>query len=137
MLFRSKAIWHVKNVDMSSNVFGDFGYFPFFAGAVSGSILFFGLCSRFKSGSVLTSLSTGTLVVLGLHWPVFRFVGPIVRRLHLPGSLLPALLITIPTLAVCLLAIVFSKRHCPALLGKPHSTRGERESIESKESVPH
>lgn len=126
-----KLNWDVKNVDISSNVYGKVNYLVFFIGAICGSLLCFEICSFLRAGCIVRLMSSGTLVVMGLHWPVFRLVRPVVRGLHLPGKLPKAIALALPTLAICCLLIFLFERWCPVLLGK-----GKHRFPAAKDSSP-
>ena len=78
--------------------------------------------------SYVTSLSVGTLVIIGLHFPLISLVNYMLEHmLHIPGVICYHWYEALPlALLICAFlypVILFGKRHAPVLLGRPWSER--------------
>lgn len=103
--------------DLAGYMYGT-SYGMFFLNALLGSWLLFNLCRLAPIGRYwLTSLATGTLLILGVHGWMYPIILSIFHHLgwHHPYSpLLTGLLV----LAICFPVIRYLESRCPLLLGK-------------------
>lgn len=100
--------------NMHSNNFG-ISYITFFMGASVISLGLFTLCSYLKRNDFVETLSTGTILILGIHGILLDFLTPL-----LPGKLWPISYIIIPIsiIIICYPIIKLSLKYCPLALGK-------------------
>ena len=90
----------------------DFGknYIIFFINAIIASLLLFNLCRKIKINRVVVLLSTGTLVILGLHDPILQILSLIIQTCYLLNSII--------VMCICYFAIKLILKYCPIILGK-------------------
>ncbi|MBQ9888040.1 MAG: acyltransferase family protein [Bacteroidales bacterium] len=102
--------------DLSSYSYG-INYSIFFLNAIIGSFLIFNFCNLLPNRYWIQVLSTGTLLVLGLHSIIYPAVNTAFVHLGIANSYLP-LLTGIITLALLYPIIKISEYYFPILLGK-------------------
>lgn len=98
------------NTSINSNIFG-ISYSVFFVFASISSVVLFELSNYFPPLKFVTVISNGTLLILGLHIPIMKFldmITPSCFHEFLPLAVLP----------ICYYPIVYLNKWCPILLGK-------------------
>ncbi|WP_073210930.1 acyltransferase family protein [Xylanibacter ruminicola] len=98
------------NTSINSNIYG-ISYSVFFVFASISSVILFELSNCLPALRFVTVISNGTLLVLGLHIPIMKFLDmffPSCFHEFLPLAVLP----------ICYFPIVFLYKKCPLLLGK-------------------
>lgn len=99
--------------DIYNNVWG-YNYLLSAAIAVFSSIFLFWFSSKIPHSTFTESISKGTLVILGTHWPILCILARI-----LPSSL--EFVHPFIVIIVCYYITIFCERFCPILLGKVKS----------------
>lgn len=104
--------------DMSSHYYG-VSYLLFLFNALLGSYLLFNICNNFPNGKkYITTLSTGTFLILGLHSMMYgHIIGICYRFLGHHNMYLP-LLSGLIVLVLCYPIIEYFNQRFPILLGK-------------------
>ena len=94
-------------------VSNDFGisYLAFVVIAVLGSVILFVLTSKLSPSKFIETISTGTLVVLGMHMPLLHVLSYL-----LPGSFF--VMFPFITIVICYYITILCEKYCPVLLGK-------------------
>ena len=95
---------------INSNEYGH-SYFVFFINASLSTIFVFVISSYIPFLKFITTISKGTLLILGLHIPIMKVLGvfcPVILHEYLPLLVLP----------ICYFPILYLERSCPILLGK-------------------
>ena len=95
---------------INSNSYG-ISYSLFFLNAIASSVFVFILSDYIPSTTFCTVISKGTLLILGLHFPIMSIL----------NSVLPSFcdtIIPILTLFLCYYPILWLNKWCPLLLGK-------------------
>lgn len=96
--------------DIYNNVWG-YNYFFSAAIAIISSIFLFWFSSKIPHSKFTETISKGTLIILGTHWPILCILTRI-----LPLSL--EFVYPFIVIIVCYYIIIFCERFCPILLGK-------------------
>jgi len=99
--------------DIYNNVWG-YNYLLSAAIAIFSTIFLFWFSSKIPHSKFTESISKGTLVVLGTHWPILCILARI-----LPSSL--EFVYPFIVIIVCYYIIIFCDKFCPILLGKEKS----------------
>lgn len=107
-------------VDLAGYKYG-YSYLLFFFNAVLGSYLLFNISALAPANRKwLTSISNGTLLVLGLHGLIYVPINLVFHSiLGVYNTYLP-LLVGLIVLAVCFPIIKCLEKYCPIVLGKVH-----------------
>ena len=98
------------NSSINSNTYG-ISYGVFFVFASISSVILFELSNSLPKLRFVTVISNGTLLILGLHIPIMKFldmISPVCLHEFLPLAVLP----------ICYFPIVYLYKWCPILLGK-------------------
>ncbi len=95
---------------INSNTYG-ISYLLFVLNAVISSILLFVLAEKIPNTKFITTISKGTLVVLGMHMPIIRILYYL-----LPNSI--DFLFPVFTIIICYYIIIVCQHFFPLLLGK-------------------
>lgn len=96
------------------NGFG-FSYLSFLAGATLVSLGLFTTCSYLKNNDFISTLSSGTILILGIHGILINVLTPL-----LMGKLWPVSYIIIPIeiIFICYIMIKLCLKYCPWSIGK-------------------
>ena len=97
-------------LDIYNNAWGR-NYLMSFVIAILSSLFLFWLSSNIPPSKFAETISKGTLIILGVHWPILCILNN-----FLPSSL--KFLFPFITIIVCYYIIIFCERFCPILLGK-------------------
>ena len=82
------------NTEIWAHNFGK-SYIIFFINAIIASLLLYNLCKKIKDNRVVVLLSTGTLVILGLHDSILQILSKIDELLHISNNSLVSSIIVI------------------------------------------
>lgn len=113
IVFITISLWN-GYTDIWKYHFGK-NYIFFYVTALSASIILFNLCRKLKSNQIITTLSEGTLLTLGLHTPIIRVCNKIYESIEVAPSCLISSLIVMIT-SYCLTRLIL--KYCPILIGK-------------------
>lgn len=102
--------------DISKYSYG-INYSVFFTNAIIGSYLLYNLCNFLPFRSWIQDLSTGTLLILGIHSIIYPIINTVFGHLGISFHYLP-LLTGVITMAFCYPIIKLFESHFPVLLGK-------------------
>lgn len=95
---------------INSNEYG-LSYFIFYINAVLSTLFVFSVSSLIPGNKFSTTISKGTLLILGLHVPIMRFLELILP--HYCDSFIPII-----TILLCYYPIIWFDKLFPLLLGK-------------------
>ena len=107
IVFITISLWN-GYTDIWKYHFGK-NYIFFYVTALSASIILFNLCRKLKSNQIITTLSEGTLLTLGLHTPIIRVCNKMA-----PSCLISSLIVMI--ISYCLTRLIL--KYCPIVIGK-------------------
>ena len=104
--------------DLGEYCYGACNYVLFFVNAIIGSHILFNICNYLPQRSWIQTLSSGTLLILGIHSIIYRSLFRILNSFIVIDNFYLPLFVGIITVIICYYLIKFLGKKYPLMLGK-------------------